>query len=53
MIFLEKCSFLVDRLGHTSECYVEVQQRGGGWPPGPPSGYVPVINFSTNFSSFF
>ena len=35
MIFLEKCSFLVDRLGHTSECYVEVQQRRGGGGVGP------------------
>ena len=42
MIFLEKCSLLVDRLGHTSECYIEVQQKGGTRPPGPP-GYAPVL----------
>ena len=39
MTFLEKCSLLVDRLGRTSECYIEVQQkrgRGAGGPPGPP-----------------
>ena len=28
--FLVKCSLLVDRLGHTSECYIEVQQKRGG-----------------------
>ena len=43
MIFIEKCSFLVDRLGRTSECYIEVEQKGGGGgPPGPPSGYASV-----------
>ena len=31
VIFLEKCSLLVDRLGHTSECYIK-----------PPPGYAPV-----------
>ena len=35
MVFLEKCSLLVDRLGHTSECYVEVQRKGGTAPPPP------------------
>ena len=29
-IFLEKCSLPVDRLGRTSECYIEVEQKGGG-----------------------
>ena len=42
VIFLEKCSLLVDRLGHTSECYTEVQQKGGTRPPAPP-GYAPVL----------
>ena len=37
MIVLEKCSLLGERLGRTSECYIEVEQkRGGGglldWP---------------------
>ena len=35
MIFLEKCSLLVDRLGHTSECYIEVQQKRGRGIPDP------------------
>ena len=41
---LEKCSLLVDKLGHTSECYIEVQQKWGGGlgPFGPPSGYAPL-----------
>ena len=30
MNFLEKCSLLVDRLGRTSECYIEVEEKGGG-----------------------
>ena len=30
MNFLEKCSLPVDRLGRTSECYIEVEQKGGG-----------------------
>ena len=34
--FLEKCSLLVDRLGHTSECYIEIQQRRERWVPLPP-----------------
>ena len=44
MIFIEKCSLLVDRLGHTSECYIEVQQKrgGGGGPLVTPSGYAPA-----------
>ena len=29
-VFIEKCSFLVDRLGCTSEFYIEVEQKGGG-----------------------
>ena len=29
-VFIEKCSFLVDRLGRTSEFYIEVEQKGGG-----------------------
>ena len=43
VIFLEKCSLLVDRLGCTSECYIEVEQKGGAWPPGSPSGYAPAF----------
>ena len=26
----EKCSLLVDSLRRTSECYIEVEQKGGG-----------------------
>ena len=40
VILLEKCSLLVDQLGRTSECYIEVKQKGGPSPPGPPSGYA-------------
>ena len=38
-------SLLVDRLGCTSECYIEVEQKGGGaaGPSGPPSDYAPVL----------
>ena len=28
-LFLEKYSLLVDRLGSTSRCYIEVKQKGG------------------------
>ena len=28
--FSEKCSLLVDSLRRTSECYIEVEQKGGG-----------------------
>ena len=35
IVFIEKCSLLVDRLGRTSECYIGVEQKGDG-PPGPP-----------------
>ena len=35
MNFLEKCSLLVDRLGRTSECYIEVERKGGGGGAGP------------------
>ena len=57
MIFLEKCLLLVDRLGHTSECYIEVQQKKGGGRPGPlgpPSGYAPEkdLDCCTIFFSF-
>ena len=31
IVFIEKCSFLVDRLRRTSECYIEVEQMAG--PP--------------------
>ena len=34
MIFLEKCSFLVDRLVHTSECSIEIEQNGREWGGG-------------------
>ena len=33
VIFLEKCSLLVDWLGRTSECYIEVKQKEGGLAP--------------------
>ena len=26
-LFFEKCSLLVDRMGHTIECYIEVEQK--------------------------
>ena len=43
---VEKCSLLVDRLGHTctSECYIKVEQKEGGTGSlGSPSGYTPVV----------
>ena len=46
IIFVEKCSLLVDRLGHTctSECYIKVEQKEGGTGSlGSPSGYTPVV----------
>ena len=40
VVFIEKCSLLVDRLGRTSECIFEVEQKGGCpgplLPPPPP-----------------
>ena len=37
IVFIEICSFLaVDRLGRTSECYIDVEQNGGRAPLGPP-----------------
>ena len=36
MIFLEKCSLLVDRLGRTSECCIELEQKRGAGPLGTP-----------------
>ena len=29
IVFIKKCSLLVDRLGRTSSCYIEVEQKGG------------------------
>ena len=31
--FFEKCSLLVDRLGRTGECYIEIEQKGGALLP--------------------
>ena len=48
IFFTEKCSLLVDRLGHTSECCIEVQQKGGTRPPGSPPLAMPLymlLNF--------
>ena len=45
-VFIEKCSFLVDRLGRTSEFYIEVEQKVGGG--GGASGYAPVHYGSFN-----
>ena len=45
IVFIEKCSLLVDRLGHISECYIEVEQKGEAdprTPLGPPSDYAPA-----------
>ena len=37
----EKCSLLVDSLRRTSECYIEVEQKGGGGVlPWRHSGYA-------------
>ena len=37
IVFMEKCSLLVDRLECTSECNFEVEQKGGQAPaPLPP-----------------
>ena len=35
IVFMEKCSLLVDRLECTSECNFEVEQKGGPCPPPP------------------
>ena len=40
IVFMEKCSLLVDRLECTSEYNFEVEQKGEQ-APGPPSGYEP------------
>ena len=48
-IFLEKCSLPVDRLGRTSECYIEVEQKGGG--AGGSSGNALVLTVA--FVLFF
>ena len=49
MIFLEKCSFPVDRLVRTSECSIEIEQNGGEWgggllgpPLATPLQYKPI-----------
>ena len=54
IVFIEKCSLPVDRLGCTSECYIEVEQTGG-WVPCPlPSGYGPgTRGFVCLMYSFF
>ena len=49
MNFLEKCSLLVDRLGRTSECYIEVERKGGGGGPGPPFCYAPAHTNNATF----
>ena len=36
IIFMEKCSVLVDRLECSSECNFEVEQKGGQPPWDPP-----------------
>ena len=36
IVFMEKCSLLVDRLECTSECNFEVEQKGGQAPAPPP-----------------
>ena len=49
IVFIENCSLLVDRLGRTSECYIEVEQkrrRGwGGGGRGPPPLATPLHFF--------
>ena len=42
IVFMEKCSLLVDRLECTNECNFEVEQKGGQAPAlPPPFGYEP------------
>ena len=50
IVFIEKRSLLVDRLGGTSDCYIEVEQKGGPGSPGLPSGYA-LVNICFIFSS--
>ena len=47
VVFLEKCSLLVYRLGLTSECYIEVEQKA---PPLPCFGYTSEF-CAANFSN--
>ena len=56
IVVIEKCSLLVDRPGRTSECYIDVEQKGGGgWVPcSLPSGYGPgTRGFVCLMYSFF
>ena len=40
IVFMEKCSLLVDRLECTSECNFAVEQKGGAGPCPPPPPLV-------------
>ena len=40
IVFMEKCSLLVDRLECTTECNFEVEQKGGQAPAPPPPPLV-------------
>ena len=55
IVFIEKCSLHEDRLGRTSECFIEVEQKGGKGadPLGPPSGYAPGHSGNYYTSGFF
>ena len=51
--FLEKCSLLVNRLGRTSECYIEVQQKRGMPSPLGPSPFwlrLWIVNYKYKYS---
>ena len=56
--FLKKCSLPVDRLRCKSECYIEVEQKGGpGLPAPPPSCYTPeqcrkLLTFDVNLYNY-
>ena len=43
IVFIEKGSLPVDRLRRTSDCYIEVKQKGEGWAP----GYLPPTPLAT------
>ena len=46
IVFIGKCSLLVDRLGRTSECYIEVEQKGGGGLDAPLATPLSLLSVS-------
>ena len=50
IVFIEKCLLLVDGLGRTGKCYIEVEQKG--WLPPPPPLATPLALISTALFCF-